>query len=345
MTIARDTTVLVTGAGRGIGEAVATAFAARSRRVIVTDIDPAGEAVAEAIGASFVEADLSDMDAVRHLGTQVVADFGPIDILVNNAGLQHVSPIDEFPDEMWSRLIQIMLTAPFQLMKAVLPGMQQRGWGRIINIASVHGLIASPFKGGYIAAKHGLVGLTRTAALEVAAYGVTVNAICPGYVNTALVQNQIADQARTRGIPESEVVERVILEPAAIKRLVEPKEVAQMALFLAGTGCAIHHGIHTDHGWRLDRQVMFDCGWQGCIQKPSWFGDHKLASSPVRPGQQRGQEHGQGVAHAARIGQLGPCVACVGEGAQGLPKLGGVACNNVFYEGYSVSREVLASPP
>ena len=234
MTIARDTTVLVTGAGRGIGEAVATAFAAGSDRVIVTDIDPAGQAVAEAIGASFVEADLSDMDAVRHLGTQVVADFGPIDILVNNAGLQHVSPIDEFPDEMWSRLIQIMLTAPFQLMKAVLPGMQQRGWGRIINIASVHGLIASPFKGAYIAAKHGLVGLTKTAALEVAACGVTVNAICPGYVNTALVQNQIADQARTRGIPESEVVERVILEPAAIKRLVEPKEVAQMALFLAG---------------------------------------------------------------------------------------------------------------
>lgn len=251
MTIARDITVLVTGAGRGIGEAVATAFAARSGRVIVTDIDPAGKAVAEAIGASFVEADLSDMDAVRHLGTQVVADFGPIDILVNNAGLQHVSPIDEFPDEMWSRLIQIMLTAPFQLMKVVLPGMQQRGWGRIINIASVHGLIASPFKGAYIAAKHGLVGLTKTAALEVAACGVTVNAICPGYVNTALVQNQIADQARTRGIPESEVVERVILEPAAIKRLVEPKEVAQMALFLAGSDAQSITGSTQimDGGW------------------------------------------------------------------------------------------------
>ena len=145
MTVANDTTVLVTGAGRGIGEAVATAFAAKSGRVIVTDIDSAGEAVAEAIGASFVEADLSDMEEVRNLGSRVLADFGPVDILINNAGLQHVSAIDEFPDDMWSRLIQVMLTAPFQLMKAVLPGMKQRGWGRVINIASVHGLVASPF--------------------------------------------------------------------------------------------------------------------------------------------------------------------------------------------------------
>ena len=234
MTVANDTTVLVTGAGRGIGEAVATAFAAKSGRVIMTDIDPSAEAVAKAIGASFVEADLSDMDAVRNLGFRVIADFGPIDILINNAGLQHVSAIDEFPDDMWSRIIQVMLTAPFQLMKAVLPGMKQQGWGRVVNIASVHGLIASPFKGAYIAAKHGLVGLTKTAALEVAAYGVTVNAICPGYVNTALVRNQIADLARIRGIPESDVVERVILEPAAVKRMVEPKEVARMALFLVG---------------------------------------------------------------------------------------------------------------
>ncbi len=234
MTVANDTTVLVTGAGRGIGEAVATAFAAKSGRVIVTDIDSAGEAVAEAIGASFVEADLSDMEEVRNLGSRVLADFGPVNILINNAGLQHVSAIDEFPDDVWSRLIQVMLTAPFQLMKAVLPSMKQQGWGRVINIASVHGLVASPFKGAYIAAKHGLVGLTKTAALEVATYGVTVNAICPGYVNTALVRNQIADLARIRGMPESEVIERVILEPQSVKRMVEPSEVAQMALFLAG---------------------------------------------------------------------------------------------------------------
>lgn len=250
-TVVNDTTVLVTGAGRGIGEAVATAFAAKSGRVIVTDIDPAAEAVAEAIGASFIEADLSDMEAVRNLGSQVIAGFGPIDVLINNAGLQHVSAIDEFPDDMWSRIIQVMLTAPFQLMKAVLPGMKQRGWGRVINIASVHGLIASPFKGAYIAAKHGLVGLTKTAALEVATYGVTVNAICPGYVNTALVRNQIADQARIRGMPESEVVERVILEPAVVKRLVEPKEVAQMALFLVGPNARSITGSTQimDGGW------------------------------------------------------------------------------------------------
>ena len=251
MTVTSDTTVLVTGAGRGIGEAVATAFAAASEHVIVTDVDSAGELVAKTIGADFIKADLSDMDAVRNLGSQVIADFGPVDVLVNNAGLQHVSPIDEFPDAMWSRLVQVMLTAPFQLMKVVLPGMKERGWGRVINIASVHGLVASPYKGGYIAAKHGLVGLTKTAALEVAAYGVTVNAICPGYVNTALVRNQIADQARTRGIPESEVVEQVILEPAAVKRLVEPAEVAQMALYLAGPAARSITGSMQvmDGGW------------------------------------------------------------------------------------------------
>lgn len=231
---AHELTVLVTGAARGIGEAVARAFAASSARVIATDRDLVGQDVARAIGAVFIEADLFDMDAVRSLGSQVMSDFGAVDILVNNAGLQHVSAIDEFPDDMWSKLIQVMLTAPFQLMKAVLPGMKQRGWGRVINIASVHGLIASPFKGAYIAAKHGLVGLTKTAALEVATHGVTVNAICPGYVNTSLVRNQIADLARIRGIPESEVIERVILEPQSVKRMVEPSEVAQMALFLAG---------------------------------------------------------------------------------------------------------------
>ena len=251
MTITSDTAVLVTGAGRGIGEAVARAFAGASARVIATDIDPAGEMVAKAIGADFIKADLSDMDAVRHLGPRVIADFGPIDVLVNNAGLQHVSAIDEFPDDMWSTLVQVMLTAPFQLMKAVLPGMKERGWGRVINVASVHGLVASPYKGAYIAAKHGLVGLTKTAALEVAAYGVTVNAICPGYVNTALVRNQIADQARTRGIPESDVIEHVILEPAAVKRLVEPAEVAQMALYLAGPAARSITGSMQvmDGGW------------------------------------------------------------------------------------------------
>ena len=251
MTITGDTTVLVTGAGRGIGEAVAKAFAAASARVIATDIDSAGEMAARAIGADFVKADLSDMDAVRNLGSQVIADFGPLDVLVNNAGLQHVSPIDEFPDAMWSRLVQVMLTAPFQLMKAVLPGMKERGWGRVINIASVHGLVASPYKGAYIAAKHGLVGLTKTAALEVAKHGVTVNAICPGYVNTALVQNQIADHAQTLGMPEADVIEQVILEPASVKRLVEPDEVAQMALYLAGPAARSITGSMQvmDGGW------------------------------------------------------------------------------------------------
>ena len=251
MTVANDTTVLVTGAGRGIGEAVATAFAAKSGRVIMTDIDPSAEAVAEAIGASFVEADLSDMDAVRNLGSRAIADFGPIDILINNAGLQHVSAIDEFPDDMWSRIIQVMLTAPFQLMKAVLPGMKQQGWGRVINIASVHGLIASPFKGAYIAAKHGLVGLTKTAALEVAAYGVTVNAICPGYVGPGPKPNRGSGaNPRYSGVGGGRTGHT---GTGCGQTLGGTEGSGPDGTVPGGTERAIHHRIHAGHGWRLDR--------------------------------------------------------------------------------------------
>lgn len=242
---------LVTGASSGIGRAIAERFAQAGASVVIHDVNPAGQAVADAIGGRFVPADLSDQEAVRELARSSTGAFGPISILVNNAGFQHIAPVDEFPEHMWNTMLQVLLTAPFQLIKYLLPAMKQQGWGRIINVSSVHGLVASPYKAAYITAKHGLMGLTKTVALEVGTAGITVNALCPAYVRTPLVENQIADQARTRGIPEAEVIERVMLEPAAIKRLIEPAEVANLALFLASEhGSCITGATYTiDLGW------------------------------------------------------------------------------------------------
>ncbi|WP_029214654.1 3-hydroxybutyrate dehydrogenase [Kallotenue papyrolyticum] len=242
---------LVTGAGSGIGRAIAAAFAREGAQVIVHDLREEAAEVAQAIGGTFLRADLSDAEQTRRLGQQAVAWRGRVDILVNNAGYQHIDPIETFPDDEWQRMIQVMLVAPFLLSKAVIAGMKAARWGRIINIASIHGLVASPFKSAYISAKHGLIGLTRTAALELGEYGITVNAICPAYVRTPLVESQIADQARTRGIPEQDVVAQVMLEPAAIKRLIEPAEVADLALFLASERArSMTGGAYTiDLGW------------------------------------------------------------------------------------------------
>lgn len=172
-------------------------------------------------------------------------------ILVNNAGFQHVSPIETFPEDMWDKMIAVMLTAPFLLTRYAWPAMQAQKWGRVINISSIHGLVASPDKVGYISAKHGLIGLTKTAGLEGGAHGITVNAICPAYVRTPLVDNQIADQARTRGIPESEVIEKIMLEPAAVKRLIEPGEVADFVAFLCSPSGGAFTGaaLTMDLGW------------------------------------------------------------------------------------------------
>lgn len=242
---------LVTGAGSGIGRAIAETFARAGASVIIHDVTPAAKEVADAVGGHFVQADLSDQPAVRRLAEASQRAQGRVDILVNNAGFQHIAPVDEFPEEMWSKMLQVLLTAPFQLIKYLVPDMKRRGWGRIINVASVHGLVASPYKAAYISAKHGLIGLTKTVALEVGGDGITVNALCPAYVRTPLVERQIADQARTRGIPENEVIERVMLEPAAIKRLIEPHEVADFALYLASDRAAVITGaVHTiDLGW------------------------------------------------------------------------------------------------
>lgn len=242
---------LVTGAGSGIGRAIAETFAREGAKVVVHDLHPEARQVADAIDGVFAQADLTDQAQTRQLANDALAVAGRVDILVNNAGFQHIAPVDEFPEEIWSRMIQLLLTAPFQLTKYLLPGMKGQSWGRIVNIASVHAQVASPYKSAYISAKHGLLGLTKTVALEVGAHGITVNAICPAYVRTPLVEGQIRAQAESRGIPEAEVVERVMLEPAAIKRLIEPSEVAELALFLASDRASAITGVahNIDLGW------------------------------------------------------------------------------------------------
>ena len=242
---------LVTGAASGIGLAIVREFHAQGLEVVASDMS--AEKLAQACeslpGVRMIVADLSVKDAVTMLGREA----GPIDVLVNNAGLQHVSPIEKFEQAKWDLLLQVMLTAPFQLIQALLPGMYERQWGRIINVSSVHGLIASPFKSAYVSAKHGMMGLTKTVALEAGArcHQITVNAICPSYVRTPLVEKQLADQAKAHGIPESEVLEKVLLTQNAMKRLIEPSEVAQLAGFLCAEGAWSITGTaqQMDAGW------------------------------------------------------------------------------------------------
>ena len=236
---------LVTGAGSGIGEACARRFAAAGADVTVLDLDRAGaERVAAAIGGTALQADLADATAVDGLEIDV-------DILVNNAGFQHVAPIQEFPPERFAVMLRVMLEAPFRLVRTAFPGMIERGYGRVINISSVHGLRASPFKAGYIAAKHGLEGLSKVIAVEGGPHGVTSNCICPAFVRTPLVEGQIADQARTHGISEDEVIEDVMLVKPVIKRLIEPDEVAEVAAFLCTPEASFMNGVSLvmDGGW------------------------------------------------------------------------------------------------
>ncbi|SDJ32451.1 3-hydroxybutyrate dehydrogenase [Billgrantia gudaonensis] len=239
---------LVTGTASGIGEAVVDHFRELGHQVLAVDFNEQAAEKAEAVGAVFFRADLTDADACRAAVDEAVKRFGRVDILVNNAGIQHVSSIEDFPEAKWRQIVDLMLTAPFLLSQACWPSMRDNGWGRIVNIASVHAQVASPGKAAYISAKHGLIGLTKTAALEGGSQGITANAICPAYVKTPLVDNQIADQARLHGMEEQEVIEQVMLKNAAIKRLIEPAEVAQMVAYLASDAA----GAVTGSSWNID---------------------------------------------------------------------------------------------
>jgi 3-hydroxybutyrate dehydrogenase len=236
---------LITGGASGIGRACAARLAAAGAAVVVADRDAdAAEAVATEIGGAPLTVDLSDLAAIDTLDLDV-------DILVNNAGLQHVAPIHEFPVDRFSYILRLMVEAPFRLVRGALPHMYGRGWGRVVNVSSVHGLRASPYKSAYVTAKHGLEGLSKVIALEGAEHGVTSNCVNPAYVRTPLVEGQIADQARTHGLSEAEVVEQVMLAPAAIKRLLEPEEVAEAVAFLCSPAAASVTGssLAMDGGW------------------------------------------------------------------------------------------------
>ena len=245
MTSFQGRRALITGGASGIGAACARAFAAGGAHVTVADIDgDAAARVAAEIGGESWQVDLADTGALAELRLDT-------DILVNNAGIQHVSPIEEFDPAQFSLILRLMLEAPFLLIRAALPGMYERGFGRVINLSSVHGLRASKYKAAYVSAKHGLEGLSKVTALEGGEHGVTSNCIDPGYVRSPLVEKQIADQARLNGIGEDEVLSRVLLAESAVKRLVEPHEVASLALWLAGPDAGMVTGASytMDGGW------------------------------------------------------------------------------------------------
>jgi 3-hydroxybutyrate dehydrogenase len=237
---------VVTGAASGIGRAVAERFSELDMQVLSVDLeaDPATP------GIPF-GADLSTPEGNESAVAEALSRFGRLDVVVANAGLQHVAPVEEFPLERWQALVSLMLTSPFLLAKHAWPALRASGSGRFLVIASVHGLVASPYKVAYVSAKHGAIGLVKTLALEGAADGIRAVAICPGYVRTPLVEAQMASQAEAHGVPEERVLEEVILEPHVIKELIEPGEVAELAVFLAGPAGRAFTGVAVtmDQGW------------------------------------------------------------------------------------------------
>jgi 3-hydroxybutyrate dehydrogenase len=245
--------ILITGAGSGVGAALAAQFAAAGHTIRVTDVDAAAAArVADAIVAAGYRATSSALDVTRSAAVDsAVAAAGPIDVLVNNAGLQQVAPLEDFPPEKWQLLVDVMLVGPALLTRAVLPGMRARGFGRIINIGSIHSLVASPYKSAYVAAKHGLLGLAKTIALETGDADITINTICPSYVRTPLVDRQIADQARTHGLPEHEVIQQIMLKPMPKRVFVTVEEIAALAGYLMSDAArnVTAQAIAIDGGW------------------------------------------------------------------------------------------------
>lgn len=249
--------VVITGGASGIGAAIAKGFLQDSGlndswQVLIADRNKElGEAFAQSIGADFKQVDLSQSQDCHSLVDEVIERYQRLDVLVNNAGIQNISPIEDFPEDKWNTMLSIMLTAPFLLTKHAWPQMKKQQWGRIVNMASIHSLVASANKSAYITAKHGLIGLTKASALEGGEFGITVNAVSPAYVRTPLVENQIADQARVNNISEDEVIETIMLKNSAVKRLIEPEEVAKAVLLLCSEQGASITGsnLTLDGGW------------------------------------------------------------------------------------------------
>jgi len=252
-------TALVTGSTSGIGLGIAQAFAARGANIVLNGLGDAAQterlraqiAAEHGVTVRYDGADMSSTEAIAAMMQKAIAEFGAVDILVNNAGIQHVAPVEDFPVDRWNAILAINLSAAFHTVRLAVPAMRGRNWGRIINVASAHALVASPFKSAYVAAKHGLAGLTKTVALETAEHGITANAICPGYVLTPLVEKQIPDTAKARGITAQQVIKDVLLAAQPTKQFVTVGQIAALAVFLASEGAASVTGaiLPVDGGW------------------------------------------------------------------------------------------------
>lgn len=252
-------TALVTGSTSGIGKAIAEKMAEAGANIVLNGFGDADEIEAQraaiesehGVRSVYINKDLSKGEECRALVNEAAAQLASPDIVVNNAGIQHVEAIEHFPPEKWDAIIAINMTSAFHTIAAALPAMKEKDWGRIINIASAQGLVGSPFKSAYNAAKHGIIGMTKSVALEVAKTGITANAICPGYVRTPLVEGQVADQAKAHGMSEAEVIDKVILDAQPNKRFVEPEEIGAFAVFLSSTAGASFTGaaLPIDGGW------------------------------------------------------------------------------------------------
>lgn len=250
---------VITGSTSGIGLGIAEAMAGAGMNVMLNGFgDPAEIEAARAdlaarhdVAVGYHGADMTKPEEIADLVSTAAAEFGSVDVLVNNAGIQNVAPIEDFPPEKWDAILAINLSSAFHTIRLALPAMKERGWGRIVNLASAHALVASPFKSAYVAAKHGMLGLTKTVALEAAEFGVTCNAICPGYVLTPLVEKQIPDTAKARGISEEEVVRDVLLEAQATKQFVTVEQLGALAVFLCSDAAAQLTGaaLPVDGGW------------------------------------------------------------------------------------------------